>query len=285
MVIFAFLLGLAFAGSFEVENNTFLLNGTPFQFRSSSLHYFRMRRADWRDRMLRLQSMGMNTIEASFCFFVSPVLTFFSTKAYVAWNLHQPSEEEFDFSGERDVVYFLHLAQELGLYVLLRPGPYICGEWEFGGLPAWLLKIPNLKTRTWFAPWNDAVEKYLAKLYSLLAPLSIQRGGPIIAVQIENEYGSAGNVVNNTFDRQYMHGLSDLVTKYFGPKMLQYTTNPTHAVAAGALYGYGNAIDILDFRPGANLTEIYEIQSKINLPGRAPPAVTEWYPGWVFFFT
>jgi hypothetical protein len=265
LLLLLVLLDLASCDSFVVENDTFLLNGKPFQFRSSSLHYFRMMRADWRDRMLRLKALGMNTLTC-----------------YVAWNVHQPvGPDEFDFSGERDVVAFLSLAHELGFYVLLRPGPYICAENEFGGLPAWLLKIPGLKVRTSFAPWNEAVDRYFRKLFSLLVPLSIQNGGPIIGIQVENEYGSAGNTVNNTLDRQYMHGLCDLIRSFFGADMFLFTTDPTHAIAAGSLYGYSNAVAILDFRPGANLTLIRQMEKQFNVPSRAPAAVTEWYPGWI----
>lgn len=164
------------AETFTYKGEQFYINGKPFTVRSGAIHYFRVPRQYWLDRLLKLKECGFNTVET-----------------YVAWNLHEPHEDEFDFSGEKDVVAFLRIAQELGLYAIVRPGPFICAEWEAGGFPAWLLKDRNMRLRCNDPKYMQKVERYFARLFAELTPCAIENGGNVILWQVENEYGSYGN--------------------------------------------------------------------------------------------
>lgn len=175
-------------GNFTIDGNGFLLNGRPFRILSGALHYFRVLPELWEDRLLKLKAMGLNTVET-----------------YVAWNLHEPTPGSFNFKGGLDLPAFIKLAESLGLYVIVRPGPFICAEWEFGGLPAWLLADPDMEVRCCYRPYLNAVQRFYGDLLPRLLPLQIQRGGPVIAMQVENEYGSYGS------DRAYLGWLRQLM--------------------------------------------------------------------------
>lgn len=164
---------------FKVDGASFLYNDEPIQIISGAIHYFRVVPEYWEDRLLKLKACGFNTVET-----------------YVAWNIHEPSEGNFQFSGIADIEAFIGLASKLGLHVIVRPSPYICAEWEFGGLPAWLLKEPGMKLRCCDKAYLDKVDAYYDELMPRLLPLLCTNGGPIIAMQIENEYGSYGNDLN-----------------------------------------------------------------------------------------
>lgn len=164
---------------FKVDNRQFLMDGQPFRIISGAMHYFRIVPEYWQDRLEKLKALGCNTVET-----------------YIAWNVHEPVEGHFDFAGIADVVRFVEIAQALGLYVIIRPSPYICAEWEFGGLPAWLLADPGMTVRCSHEPFLAKVDRYYDKLLPLLLPLQCTNGGAIIAMQIENEYGSYGNDTN-----------------------------------------------------------------------------------------
>ena len=170
---------------FEIKDE-FLLDGKPFKIISGAVHYFRTVPDYWRDRLEKLVNIGCNTVET-----------------YIPWNFHEPRQGEFLWEGMRDVCRFIELAQELGLYMILRPSPYICSEWEFGGLPAWLLKDPKMRLRCSYAPYLDAVKRYYNVLIPKIAPYQQDRGGNIILVQIENEYGYYGS------DTAYLEFLRD----------------------------------------------------------------------------
>lgn len=172
---------------FEVKD-TFYLNGKPFQIISGSIHYFRIVPEYWRDRLEKLKSLGMNTVET-----------------YIPWNLHEPRKGEFVFDGICDVVRFVKLAEELGLYVILRPSPYICAEWEFGGLPGWLLSGDDIRLRVSGSAFMKHVQEYYDVLLPKLKPLQITEGGNVILMQVENEYGYFGN------DENYMKELRDMM--------------------------------------------------------------------------
>ncbi|XP_078656643.1 beta-galactosidase-1-like protein 2 isoform X1 [Branchiostoma floridae x Branchiostoma belcheri] len=155
------------------EGENFTLDGKPVQLLSGAIHYFRVPREYWRDRMLKLKACGLNTLET-----------------YVCWNLHEPEKGKFDFTGMLDIAAYLREAANLGLWVIFRPGPYICAEWDYGGLPSWLLRDPNMQVRTTYQPYMEAVERFFDALLPIIKPFQYKEGGPIIAVQVENEYGS-----------------------------------------------------------------------------------------------
>ncbi len=173
--------------TFALSPSAFLLDGAPFQIRSGEMHPGRIPAEYWRHRIRMAKAMGLNTIAA-----------------YIFWNHHEESEGTFDFkTGNRDIARFIRIAQEEGMWVLLRPGPYVCAEWDFGGLPPYLLRDPQLGIRSLYPRYMAAAERYLAKLAEVVRPLLVTHGGPILMVQIENEYGSYGN------DRNYMKRLKD----------------------------------------------------------------------------
>lgn len=166
----------------------FYSDGKPFRIVSGAVHYFRTVPEYWRDRLEKLVNMGCNTAET-----------------YIPWNFHEPDRGSFIWDGMRDICRFIETARDLGLYMIIRPSPYICAEWEFGGLPAWLLKDRNMRLRCSYKPYLDAVKAYYSVLIPKLAPYQIDRGGNIILVQIENEYGYYGN------DTAYLEFLRDLM--------------------------------------------------------------------------
>ena len=148
-------------------------------------------------------------------------------ETYVAWNLHEPRPGEFCFEGGLDIERFVREAGELGLNVIVRPGPYICAEWDFGGLPPWLLKDPAMRVRCMYKPYLDAVDRFFDALLPRLVPLQCTQGGPIIAMQVENEYGSFGN------DAQYLRYLKDGMQRR-GVDVLLFTSDgPTDMMLQG----------------------------------------------------
>ena len=170
---------------FEIKDD-FYLDGKPFKIISGAFHYFRTVPEYWRDRLEKLKNMGCNTVET-----------------YIPWNFHEPYKGKFLWDGMRDVCRFIETAQELGLYMIIRPSPYICAEWEFGGLPAWLLADKNIRLRCSYKPYLDAVKDYYKELMPRLVPYQLDNGGNIILMQIENEYGYYGD------DTQYLEFLRD----------------------------------------------------------------------------
>ncbi|PTK01679.1 glycoside hydrolase family 35 protein [Mammaliicoccus sciuri] len=175
---------------FEI-NTDFLLDDKPIQILSGAIHYFRVPKDDWYHSLYNLKALGFNTVET-----------------YIPWNYHEPREEHFEFSGEKDIQYFIQLAEELGLYVIIRPSPFICAEWEFGGLPSWLLKYKDMRIRSSDQRFIGKVDRYYAQLFKILKPLQIDHNGPIIMMQIENEYGSFGE------DKSYLNMIKDLMIKH-----------------------------------------------------------------------
>jgi beta-galactosidase len=163
------------ASRFAIGERDFLLDGEPFRILSGALHYFRVHPDQWADRIRKARQMGLNTIET-----------------YVAWNAHSPREGVFDTSGGLDLGRFLDLIAAEGMHAIVRPGPYICAEWDNGGLPAWLFRDPGVGIRRDEPIYLAAVEKYFEQLAPILAPRQIDAGGPIILVQVENEYGAYG---------------------------------------------------------------------------------------------
>ena len=161
---------------FTYNGRDFLMDGQPYTVLSGAMHYPRIPRAYWRDRMLKLKECGFNTVET-----------------YTFWNLHEPKEGEFHFDGICDIEAYVETAASLGLNVILRPGPYVCAEWECGGFPAWLLAYDGMHLRCNDPLYLEKVRAYFAELFRRLRPHFAGNGGNIIMCQIENEYGSYGN--------------------------------------------------------------------------------------------
>ena len=197
------LAGAAFAAPADtthglaIEQGQFVLNGKPFRIISGEMHYPRIPREYWRARLKMAKAMGLNTITT-----------------YVFWNAHEATPGHYDFSGQNDVAEFIREAQQEGLYVILRPGPYVCSEWEFGGMPAWLLK-DNAQVRSTDPKFTQPAQRWLHRLGQELASLQLNRGGNIIAVQVENEYGSFGH------DPSYLQQIrQDIVDSGFDASLL-----------------------------------------------------------------
>src|SRR5258706_8220028 len=177
--------------SFSLGKNDFLLDGKPFQIISGEMHPARIPREYWRHRIRMAKAMGCNTIAV-----------------YIFWNYHETKPAVFDFKTEnRDIAAFVRICQQEGLWVLFRPGPYVCAEWDFGGLPTYLLKTPDIKIRCMDKRYMKAVEGYIGHIAAEIKSLQCTNGGPILMMQIENEYGSFGN------DKQYLEALRKLWQK------------------------------------------------------------------------
>jgi beta-galactosidase len=198
--------------SFTVAGKKFVFDGQPYQIISGEMHYPRVPRAYWRDRFRKARAMGLNTITT-----------------YVFWNLHEPRPGVYDFSGQNDIAEYIREAQKEGLNVIVRPGPYVCAEWELGGYPSWLLKDHSLVLRSQDAKYTAAVERWFTRLAKEITPLLLRNGGPIIAVQVENEYGSFGD------DHAYMGALKKLLLQTgMAPEVL-YTADGPDQIPKGSL--------------------------------------------------
>ena len=179
--------------SFGWNNDTFLLNGEPYRIIGGQMDAQRIPYQYWYDRLYKARAMGLNTIFT-----------------YIFWDQLEPTPGNWDFSGRNNIAEYLRLAQEVGLNVVLRAGPYVCGEHEWGGFPAWLNEVPGMVVRSNNAPFLNASRSYLQRLAAELNPLLVMNGGPILMAQIENEYGSYGS------DHNYMAALRDMFQDYFG---------------------------------------------------------------------
>ncbi|MFF6883633.1 beta-galactosidase [Streptomyces sp. NPDC012421] len=197
----------------QTDKTGFLLDGQPFRFLSGGLHYFRVHPEQWQDRLRKARLMGLNTVET-----------------YVPWNLHQPRPDRFVLDGGLDLPRFLDLAAAEGLHVLLRPGPYICAEWEGGGLPSWLLTEPDIRLRTRDPRFLAAVDDFFRRLLTPLRPYLASRGGPVLAVQVENEYGAYGD------DTAYLEHIADSL-RACGVDVPLFTCDQPADLERGALPG------------------------------------------------
>lgn len=234
--------------NFKIENGSFQLNGKEIQLICGEMHYTRIPREYWRDRLKRARAMGLNTIST-----------------YVFWNFHERKPGIFDFKGQADLSHFIKLAQEEGLYILLRPGPYVCAEWDFGGYPYWLLNEKGMIYRSQDEAFLKACNRYIQRLGKELARQTIQKGGNIIMVQLENEYGSYGN------DKVYLNALKNMIQNAgFDTPLL--TCDGGGQMGAGHLKGVFPAIN------GVLGNDIFKIVDRYQ-PG-GPYFVAEFYPAW-----
>ena len=235
----------------RANGDHFELDGKPFQIISGAIHYERVPRAYWRDRLRKAHAMGLNTIET-----------------YVFWNKHEPLPSEFDFRGQNDIAEFTREAQQEGLFVILRPGPYVCAEWEFGGYPAWLLREPGMVVRSSNPAFIAAASRWLHRLGQELARLQSENGGPIIAVQVENEYGSFGS------DHEYMEQIHRLLLESGFDKAMLYTADGAAELEKGSL---PELPAVINFGTGEAKGEFAAL-AKIRPNG--PKMCGEYWAGW-----
>lgn len=236
--------------TFSLSDSTFLLDNKPFQIISGEIHYPRVPREAWRQRMKMAKAMGLNTIGT-----------------YVFWNLHEPEKNTFDFSGNNDIAEFVRIAKEEGLWVILRPSPYVCAEWEFGGYPYWLQNEKGLVVRSKEKQYLKEYETYIKAVGKQLAPLQINHGGNILMVQVENEYGSYSN------DKEYL-AINQKLFKEAGFDGLLYTCDPEADLSNGHLPGLLPAIN------GQDNPAIVKRKIKALNEGKGPFFIAEWYPAW-----
>ncbi|XP_028275000.1 beta-galactosidase-1-like protein 2 isoform X2 [Parambassis ranga] len=233
----------------RADSSHFTLERKPFRILGGSIHYFRVPRAYWEDRMLKLKACGLNTITT-----------------YVPWNLHEPQRGVYDFKDQLDLEAYLRLAAKLDLWVILRPGPYICAEWDLGGLPSWLLRDHNMRLRTTYSGFTKAVNAFFDQLIKKVVPFQYSEGGPIIAVQVENEYGSYAK------DEEYMHFIKEALLSR-GITELLLTSDNKEGLKLGGVKG---ALETINFQKLSlsDLTHLDAIQPQ------KPKMVMEYWSGW-----
>ena len=238
--------------SFAAGNGTFLLDGKPFVVKAAEVHYPRIPRPYWEHRIKMCKALGMNTL----CL-------------YVFWNIHEQREGEFDFTGNNDVAAFCRLAQKNGMYVIVRPGPYVCAEWEMGGLPWWLLKKKDIKLREQDPYFMERVRIFEQKVGEQLAPLTIQNGGPIIMIQVENEYGSYGE------DKAYVSAIRDCLRSIYGQQMALFQCDWSSNFEKN---GLDDLVWTMNFGTGANIDEQFRRLGELR--PNAPKMCSEFWSGW-----
>lgn len=246
----------------EARDGRFWLDGEETRLLSGSIHYFRVPHQYWRDRLLKLKATGLNMVET-----------------YTAWNLHEPYEGEFNFANDKhsnlDLAEFIRLAGELDLLVNLRPGPYICAEWEWGGHPYWLLQDEEMKVRTTYPGYQRAVRNYYEALFEQVGPLLYENGGPVVMVQVENEYAGYGSEV----DPEYLPWLRDLTIE-MGVNELLFTCDGFWDLPKYQIPDSGVALDdvlwTVNFKDGAS----NKLDRLFNMQPDKPVMVMEWWTGW-----
>jgi len=240
-------------GTFTLGNKEFLLNGKPFVIRAAELHYPRIPKEYWEHRIQLSKAMGMNTI----CI-------------YLFWNLHEQQPDVYDFTGQNDVAEFVRLVQKNGMYCIVRPGPYVCAEWDMGGLPWWLLKKPDIQVRTLKDSYfMDRTQKFLTQAAKQLAPLQIQNGGNILMVQVENEYASFGD------EQPYMEATRDAVRAAGFDKVQLFRCDWSSNFSKYKLDGVATTIN---FGAGSNIENQFKPLQKIYPD--SPLMCSEYWSGW-----
>ena len=239
-------------GTFTTGDKTFLLNGKPFVVKAAEVHYPRIPRPYWEHRIQMCKALGMNTV----CI-------------YVFWNIHEQKEGQFDFTGNNDVAEFCRIAQKNGMYVIVRPGPYVCAEWEMGGLPWWLLKKKDIKLRERDPYFMERVKIFEQKVGEQLAPLTIQKGGPIIMIQVENEYGSYGE------DKPYVSEIRDCLRSIYGKELSLFQCDWSSNFEKN---GLDDLTWTMNFGTGANINDQFRRLGELR--PNAPQMCSEFWSGW-----
>lgn len=239
-------------GTFTMGQNTFLLNGKPFIVKAAELHYPRIPRPYWEHRIKMCKALGMNTV----CL-------------YVFWNIHEQQEGKFDFTGNNDVAEFCRIAQKNGMYVIVRPGPYVCAEWEMGGLPWWLLKKKDIRLREQDPYFMERVRLFEKEVGKQLSGLTIQNGGPIIMVQVENEYGSYGE------DKAYVSAIRDIVKEAGFDKVTLFQCDWASNFTKN---GLPDLVWTMNFGTGANIDAQFKKLGELRPD--APKMCSEFWSGW-----
>lgn len=237
---------------FEVGKGTFLLDNKPFIIKAAELHYPRIPREYWQHRLELCKALGMNTV----CL-------------YSFWNSHEPRKDQFDFSGQNDIRTFIKLCQKNDLKVILRPGPYVCAEWEMGGLPWWLLKKKDIQLRQQDPFFMDRVDKFQKELAKQVGDLTIANGGPIIMIQVENEYGSYG------IDKEYIAEIRDMLRENFGNEITLFQCDWSSNFLNN---GLDDLIWTMNFGTGANVDQQFEKLKEIRPD--SPLMCSEFWSGW-----
>ncbi len=239
-------------GTFEAGDGSFMLNGKPFVVKAAEIHYPRIPKAYWEHRIKMCKALGMNTI----CI-------------YIFWNIHEQKEGVFDWTGNNDVAAFCRLAQKNGMYVIVRPGPYVCAEWEMGGLPWWLLKKKDIKLRERDPYFMERVKIFETEVGKQLAGLTIQNGGPIIMVQVENEYGSYG------VDKPYVSEIRDCLRSVGFDKVALFQCDWSSNFQNN---GLDDLVWTMNFGTGANIDD--QFRKLKELRPNAPLMCSEFWSGW-----
>lgn len=240
------------AGSFEAGKGTFLLNGEPYVVKAAELHYPRIPEPYWDQRIKQCKALGMNTI----CL-------------YVFWNSHEPREDKFDFTGQNDLRKFVELCRDNGMNVILRPGPYVCAEWEMGGLPWWLLKKKDIRLRENDPYFLERVDKFQKAVAEQVGDLTVANGGPIIMVQVENEYGSYGT------DKEYVGNIRDMLRRNFVDKVTLFQCDWSSNFLNN---GLDDLIWTMNFGTGANIDQ--QFAKLKNVRPDSPLMCSEFWSGW-----
>lgn len=252
--LLALMMSIASAQSttFEVGKGAFLLDGKPFVVKAAELHYPRIPRSYWEHRIEMCKALGMNTI----CL-------------YVFWNFHEERPDEYNFTGQADLAEFCRLCQKHGMYVILRPGPYVCAEWEMGGLPWWLLKKSDIRLREDDPYFLDRVERFEAQVAAQVAHLTVQRGGPIIMVQVENEYGSYGT------DKPYVRAIRDIIRRHFGSDVTLFQCDWASNFTEN---GLDDLVWTMNFGTGADIDQQFARLKELRPD--SPLMCSEFWSGW-----
>ena len=238
-------------GVITVKDDKFLMDGKDYRIISGAMHYFRIVPEYWEDRLKKLKACGFNTVET-----------------YTCWNLHERKEGQFDFSGILDIEKYIEIATELGLNVIVRPGPYICAEWEFGGLPGWLLKYPDMSLRSSDPLYIEKVKPYYKELLSRIKPHLATNGGNVIMMQVENEYGSYGN------DKEYLKEVEKIYRENGIDCLLFTSDGPTEWMLAGGTLDHLLAVANFGSHPVENFAELRKFRQD------GPLMCGEFWSGW-----